>query len=726
LLSLLSILAGAACCLAGAWAWGAVALRRLPVPHEVRLALGAAIYSTLVFLILLGNAGFWPVFLAIAVAPAALLRWTPRAGVPREPCQPLRPVERYAGLAVLATYGIWCLINALAPEIAPDGITYHLGLPAEYVRLAGFPDRIAFYGMLPQAMEMLYTAAFSIGRHSAAKLVEFAFFAATLPLLFRIGRRLGLSGLACLLAAVFYGCAPVVEITGSTSYNDAGQVFFALASFYLLLLWEDSGNARYLLPAGVLAGFCYGIKMPGLVVPAVAVAFLALRGKWKAALLFGCGATLTVVPWMLRNALLTGNPLAPMLNTWFPNPYFHLATDRALAADLRSSGGIPWWRVPFELALGGRFTGIYGPLLLALPAAVLALRHRAGRLCCALAVALALPWFANNSARFVMLAMPFAALALGLALASLPRGVTWAAIALQAVVCFPLVVDAWEPFYGFRLHEFPLAAAVRAEDEAEYLTAHLDEYKVTRMIERSTPPEARILALLSVATAYTDREIAVNWQSAEADRLLDTLRVAGMYRGNAFYDVAAEWPMQPLSAIRIRLPQAHPEEWCIHDIQLLSGRDEVVGNRWWRERAWPNSAEAPFAFDGNLATRWRTWEPMRAGMFFELELDQPQRLSAAVFQSHTPVFGSAFEFYGRTPSGAWVTLSKRPRIVERPKVDLRLATALALRRAGYRYVLVPIGHDGNTPLGNAMAGHEAEWGLSLAGRAGDVHLFRIN
>src|SRR4029077_12251153 len=134
-------------------------------------------------------------------------------------------------------------------------------LPNEYVRLGGFPDHITFYDVVPQGMEMLYTAAFALCRHVAAKLVEFAFFLATIPLIFRAGRRLGATDLACLVAAVFYFCAPVAGITGSSSCIHPAGVFFMLAAFYLLLL----ADARFVLAAGALAGFCYAIKLPGVV-----------------------------------------------------------------------------------------------------------------------------------------------------------------------------------------------------------------------------------------------------------------------------------------------------------------------------------------------------------------------------------------------------------------------------------------------------------------------------
>src|ERR1035441_1806336 len=218
-----------------------------------------------------------------------------------------------AGWVVFGAYGVWYLVNALAPETIADGITYHLGLPREYLRLGGFPDHITFYDVVPQGMEMLYTVAFSFGRHAAAKLVEFAFFLATLPLIFRVGRRLGASDLACLVAAVFYFCAPVAGITGSSSYNDAAGVFFLLAAFYLLPIEEP----RYLLPAGALAGFCYAIKFPGVVVVAGAVLFVAARRGWKPALVVAAGAALMMAPWMVRAVALTGNPVAPLMNRVF-------------------------------------------------------------------------------------------------------------------------------------------------------------------------------------------------------------------------------------------------------------------------------------------------------------------------------------------------------------------------------------------------------------------------
>jgi hypothetical protein len=704
---------GAAFTLATAYALGTLLMRRRPAHPEILLAVGATAESLFVFLLLLFHLAHWSAFLALGSA-AILAAWRFR-GTPPAPDRVRIPL---AGWLVFGAYGVWYLVNALAPESIADGMTYHLGLPREYLRLGGFPDRVTFYDVVPQGMEMLYTVAFSFGRHAAAKLVEFAFFVATLPLIFRIGRRLAANDLACLVAAVFYFCAPVAGITGSSSYNDAAGVFFMLAALHLLLL----ADVRYLLPCGVLAGFCYAIKLPGLIVVAGAVLYVAAQHRWKPVLTVAAGAALMMAPWIVRATVLTGNPVAPLMNRVFPNPYFHIATEQELAANLRSLGDVRPSQVPWELAFGDRLTGTFGPLLLALPIGLIALRRRGGRVLWGAAFLVALPWITNTGARFLMPAVALAAIALGMAL---PRRAAWAAIALQAVLCWPQVLGAWETRYSFRLHEFPLAAAAGAESEAEYCKRRFEEYNVALMVQRSTPPDARTLALLSVANAYLDRDVAVTWQSAEADRLLDTLRLATVYSATQTYDWKAAWPERAVRALRFRMPAAYQGEWDINEVQFFSGEDRIFNSPQWTITAWPNPWETPLAFDGNVSTRWRTWETVRAGMYLDVEFGNPQRLTAIVLVTHTPAFGVPLEIHGLDLQGRWQLLSDTPRAIPRPPQDIRLEASRALKRAGFRYLLVPTGERGNAPIGNVMVGREAEWGMERAGEAGRFYLMRV-
>jgi len=75
----------------------------------------------------------------------------------------LDPVTRWLLIGVFTAYGVLYGVHTLAPEIQPDALYYHLGLVSEYFRLGTFPERIDFYDILPQGMEMLYLFAFAFG-----------------------------------------------------------------------------------------------------------------------------------------------------------------------------------------------------------------------------------------------------------------------------------------------------------------------------------------------------------------------------------------------------------------------------------------------------------------------------------------------------------------------------------------------------------------------------------
>jgi hypothetical protein len=236
-MKIIGIILGGLVPLAVAFCVGKLCFRR--APDVLALGLGAVIESLAIFGLLAAGMATPPVFVALAAIGLAPLIWLrPRLRL---------PMPRGLPAVILAVYGVLYLIHALAPEVQPDAFTYHLGLVSEYARLGHFPNRVGFYEMLPQGMEMLFVFAFVIGKHSAAKLVHFGFLLATVPLLIELGRRLRLPDYICGAAAAFYFCAPVVGLTGTSTYNDAALVFFTLAALLALLLGE-----RYLLPAGLM------------------------------------------------------------------------------------------------------------------------------------------------------------------------------------------------------------------------------------------------------------------------------------------------------------------------------------------------------------------------------------------------------------------------------------------------------------------------------------------
>ncbi len=299
--------------------------------------------------------------------------------------------------------------------------------------------------------------------------------------------------------------------------------------------------------------------------------------------------------------------------------------------------------------------------------------------------------------------LPFLALVLVMAL---PKPAAWACLVVQAVACWPQVIDQYDSEHIWRLREFPWRAALRIEPEHDYLWNRLDDYKVAQILEHDTKPGERIFSLIGVATAYTDREILEFWHSARAEQLTDTIRRVSIYGKELLYEVRASWIPQPIWGLSIRLARAFPGEWSVHDVMLFSGEYRIYNSPQWRLRAWPNVWEAPLAFDENEATRWRTWQPMHAGMYLQAEFDHAQSLSGAVMTSDTPNLELPFEFYGRGREG-WHLLSARPQVTYRPLPDLRAAAAKAVHDAGFSYILVAGGKQGNAPLADAMEGHAA-------------------
>jgi hypothetical protein len=705
---------------------GIVCLRRLPVPWTIALAVGAAAESTAVFALLTAHVGRRGVFIALAVA-CLLAYWFAGRGAARLTEPLLEGADRlmlYLAGAVLACYTVLYLVTAMAPELEPDAIAYHLGFTSEYVRLARFPHRVGFYEMLPQGMEMLFVPAFAFGKHSAAKLVHFAFLLATVPLILQVGRRLQIPGGASLAAAALYFCAPVTGITGTSTYTDAGGVFFTLATFYLLLVWRDTRDIRYLAPAGITAGFCYAIKFPGGLVAVFALIFVVAverRARWRPLALLAGMAALMAAPWALRSAIMTGDPFAPLFNRFFPNPYFHAAMEKDLAVALSSLNGVPWWRVPYELIVGGAFAGTMGPVFFLLPLGLLALGKRAGRLCWLAALLLAAPWLSNTGARFLMPALPFFALVLVM---PLPRAALWACVAIQAVGCWPAMYALYHPGFTWRLQRIPWSAAVRIEKDEDYLKRIIpDAYGVARMVQDHTRPGDRIFALVSAPGAYREREVLEFWHSARAEVWSETLRAAAAPKYPLF-DERVDFPPAALTGVRIRAPQPSPLDWRIHEIRFYGGDSALPPSTQWELRAWPNAWELPLAFDENMATFWRTWGPIQAGSYVEVDFDKPLTLTAVVMTTPTAFFSLPFDFYGREADG-WHLLTNKPEVTPRPLGNVRMSATRAIRSGGYSYILANNGNEGNGILGADMAAHELEWGLDRAASFGPVILFHI-
>ncbi|MEZ5353650.1 MAG: hypothetical protein R2762_13510 [Bryobacteraceae bacterium] len=689
-----AIVAGAMLPLLAAFSIGR---RCVPGDAVVQLAIGAAILSYGCFLILATGVSW----LSAPVCAACLLLWRRT---------PLRwPHPTYL---VCVPVGLYYLIHALAPEIQADAIGYHLGLVSGWLRKGDFLAQTGHYDLMPHGLEMLFTPAFAIGGHSAAKLVHFAFLVATIPMFASLGGALGLDRSVTLPASLIYVAAPVVGASGTCAYVDAALGFFSLAAFRLSL--EDDDKLT-----GIAAGFCYAIKMTG----GAMLLYLAVRRKWKAALVGGAVA----LPWMARAWWLSGNPFAPILNGVFPNPYLHIATERGLHEHI-GSYGVAASSLWHEWTIGGGSTqGLTGPAFLLLPLGLLAMRHPAAKKLALAGAIAALPVGFNVGTRFLIPAMAFGAILITIAaLATIGRAwggrLAWAVALFQVAACAPGVLGQWSDPAAWRLHGFPWQAALRIEDEAVYLRHATEAFAVAEMIESHTKPGDKVLDVADLGRAYLDREAEPHWQYAGAERAADALHMAAHVTSRSAYRASASWSARAYGGIRIEQTTDGPEPWSFQEIELRRAGQAVFPSGSWNLTASTNPWELPLAFDRNPASRWQTWEPRRPGMWIQMDFPAPVELDGISILAPMGENGARYRVRGLA-GREWVTLSDSQERRPWGAISLRGNAGRFLHREGFTHVAIRTHGDGFGKVGRDMELRPADWGMRLVGNRNGVYVY---
>ncbi len=712
---MIGIAGGALLTLAAALSLGRLAWRFRPPQWTYALASGAPLLSLILFALLAaGRAAPWLVLGLCGLAAALLLVKRPA------PARPAWP--HWSALAFLPFLALY-LANALAPEIQPDAATYHLGLVAEWVRRGAIASRIGFYDLLPLGAETLFFPAVLAGGFSAAKLVHFAFLCATVPLLTRIGARLGLDRGAALAAAGLYALTPVAGIAGTAAYNDAALVFFSLAVFALLLEDAAQPGDELMLHAGLAAGFCYAIKVTGILAAFGLLAWLLWKRRWKSAGLASAAALLSVAPWMLRNLLLTGNPIAPLGNRLFPNDAFHAFNEEFLARYLSDYGGLSWSRIPYALGLdGAALQGLVGPIVFLLPLSLLALRKPAGRAVLAAALVLLLPWTRNIGARFFL--PSFALLAVALCMA-LPRRAAPALLCLHAALSWPAVLDLYSNPAAWRLHGLPWEAALRITPEENYLEQHLAEYRFTRLAARRLQDNEPLLDLHALPFAYLNTVPTGPLSSARFDNIVQTINLAYGLAPERLYPYECRFPLQFTRAIRFRLEEPYSGPWSIAEVRLYRRGAELPISRHWLLSSWPDPGDAWLAIDRNRATRWTTWEDARPGMYWQLNFDRPTPIDAATAILPNFPRRSLGAVYVQDLDRQWRKVSGDAGVGVPWRVFYKRGAMRFVRQQGFRWIAARLGGEGHGFTGESLASLREAWGVDLVVRDGNLALFRV-
>ncbi|MBI4513436.1 MAG: glycosyltransferase family 39 protein [Gemmatimonadetes bacterium] len=235
-------------------------------------------------------------------------------------------------LVIFLLIALFLITRALAPPADWDALMYHLRVPEQFLREGSIylPEDngyVAFVG-LPH---MLYLPLLALGSPAGPALVSVL---CTLGLAlagFECARRFLDDRTAGVSLAVLWG-GTILLLVAITPRTDTILAFYIFLVHYAVIRAARSNDPRFLYLGAALGGMAIGIKYNGLLY----LLGLAPLGLWilktrvrarAAALALIVGLALaTAFPWLLKNALLLGDPVYPFfggarLEPWLARIY---------------------------------------------------------------------------------------------------------------------------------------------------------------------------------------------------------------------------------------------------------------------------------------------------------------------------------------------------------------------------------------------------------------------
>jgi hypothetical protein len=448
-----------------------------------------------------------------------------------------RPAPNWVWIVVVIAGGVSL---AAATTFAPfyDQWHYHLAFPYHWLRtgsLVTFPRQA--YSFFPSNMGLIYVYGLAGPGAWAAQIAHWWMGALTAAGAASIAKRLGAPADGQVLAAAVFLATPSVVQLGALAGADLGVAAFSTGAVIALLrMHSDPGYPiRWAMTSGAFAGFAAGAKylaIASVVVPtAVAAALIAFSGAakgaprahrpWRSVLAFVIAVAVVVGPWLVRNAVQTGNPVYPYFADVFA----------------RFSGGLPG--TDDQVAAGiGNFSITGRTLVTALTLGTFDRRGHAGDIGPAHLWLLPLIClFVWRHRRDPATMVVFAVLILGiaiwasgpplgryllppLALSAALAGVAWKEIVTPlgtpirqifgGLLLLVLLANC-NPIRGEYLRD-QLACFLGLQTDEEYLQLNCTQLEAFRTANEELPAEARVL-LVGEPRAYgIDRDIVVEDQ----------------------------------------------------------------------------------------------------------------------------------------------------------------------------------------------------------------------
>lgn len=295
-----------------------------------------------------------------------------------------------AGLMTLST--LWIFWLSLTPLIDRDGTRFHLPFAKIWAEngFMYFRKWWAYYDLNMLNLNYLYMLVFKFSLpDQLTKIIHASFLIGGGCLIFKYFKeKYGFNWGA--VSFIMYVTVPIHQRLASEVYVDLGLLFFSTLSILYFIKWFESDfeNLKYLIISALGAGFGFGTKYNGVIFALFMTLFVALvisrekkndKAAVKSMLIYGMVIFISVLPWLLRNFINSGNPFFPLFNSIFqsdiimpPEIMENVGSETAWRMVASKENFFTLLLLPFRAFFEGedhdllKFDGVLNPLMLLL------------------------------------------------------------------------------------------------------------------------------------------------------------------------------------------------------------------------------------------------------------------------------------------------------------------------------------------------------------------------
>ncbi len=270
------------------------------------------------------------------------------------------------------------LFYSLFPPTFYDSMMYHLAVPNYYLLNDGIVSwNTNFVSNLPLNVEMLFLFSLLGKTVLIPKLISLVSGLLIILLMLFWGKDFTSKLIIYLPLFLFY-TIPQVGFLSSSSKIDLIGMLFAFSAIRVFFYYIEDNKRPYLILSGVFWGlaigskYIFGFYMIGFFIAILFMQNSNLRKKFIIIIVISTMVMILMTPWLIKNTIITGNPLYPYLNSLFNSNSWTEAQSLSFSTGIQRGANhsfLEYLYYPLELFLkpySYGITAVYGIFFLLL------------------------------------------------------------------------------------------------------------------------------------------------------------------------------------------------------------------------------------------------------------------------------------------------------------------------------------------------------------------------